>query len=333
MNNSRKPRVTINNEIINIIRNQIDREKTEQKMAENNGLSISCVRSIVKKIKDGLNNDEIIRKKGRKFKNSHEIRNAITAVVNEDNSLTQTGYADSLNTLGIQISQSTISRTLKCIGISRKRLSLIPIERNNSRVIELRYNYARELNNYTNEQLVYLDETGFNLHTSNSYGYSFTNTKAYSSVPANKGLNISLMCSITSMGILSYQLQDGAYNGDLFINFIRTHLVPFFAQNPGFVLIMDNCRFHHRLDVKRFLVEKGINFKFLPPYSPQLNPIEEFFGYVKSIYKGIRPLSKTRSEIKDRVKIIMDECEHNLVPYYEKARTLLELALSRQHFL
>ncbi|PVU90613.1 hypothetical protein BB561_004807, partial [Smittium simulii] len=60
--------------------------------------------------------------------------------------------------------------------------------------------------------------------------------------------------------------------------------VPYFEKNPNAVLIMDNCRFHHRLDVKRVLIKKRIDFKFLTPYSPQLNSIEEVFGAIKARY-------------------------------------------------
>ena len=97
-------------------------------------------------------------------------------------------------------------------------------------------------------------------------------------IPANKGVNICLMAAISLNGIISYELSDGAYNGNKFINFISEKLVSYFNNYPDYILIMDNCRFHHSVDVIRILTANNINYKFLPPYSPQLNPIEEFFS-------------------------------------------------------
>ena len=63
-------------------------------------------------------------------------------------------------------SQSFVSRILNKMNITRKRLTKIPIERNSIRILDSRQSYARDVINYTNEKFLYLDETGFNLHTS-----------------------------------------------------------------------------------------------------------------------------------------------------------------------
>ena len=59
-------------------------------------------------------------------------------------------------------------------------------------------------------------------------------------------------------------------------NFIENKLVSYFNQHKNSILIMDNCRFHHTQDVLKLLNQSGISYKFIPGYSPQLNPIEEF---------------------------------------------------------
>ena len=81
-------------------------------------------------------------------------------------------------------SKGAFSNTLKKICITRKRLRKIPVERNSERIIGLRQAYARELQHYALNHLVYLDETGFNLLTFTNYGYSHKNTKAVALFPA-----------------------------------------------------------------------------------------------------------------------------------------------------
>ncbi|KAF7685319.1 hypothetical protein CDIK_3932 [Cucumispora dikerogammari] len=99
-------------------------------------------------------------------------------------------------------------------------------------------------------------------------------------------MNISLMCAILTGGVIGYQIRDGAYNGDLFISYLREIIVLYFITKPDSILIIDNCRFHHQLSVKQFLIEKCVNFKYLPPYSPQLNSIEECFSVIKERFNN-----------------------------------------------
>lgn len=80
--------------------------------------------------------------------------------------------------MGTEISITTAHRKLEKLNITRKRLSLIPIERNASRVIRERTLYAFFIYRINVEDLVFLDETGFNLHSSRGYGYYIKNQKA-----------------------------------------------------------------------------------------------------------------------------------------------------------
>ena len=75
---------------------------------------------------------------------------------------------------------------------------------------------------------------------------------------------------------------------------------------------MDNCRFHHRLDVKKFLNHHHIVHKYIAPYSPQLNAIEEFFASLKSRYNSIRTRPRTSEQIKENVKEKLNEIDTDL---------------------
>jgi transposase len=78
-------------------------------------------------------------------------------------------------------------------------------------------------------------------------------------------------------------------NGDVFSDFVRGSLIPemrpFDGCNPMYIAVMDNCSIHHTQEVADLFLQAGILLIFLPPYSPDLNPIELAFGYVKGYLK------------------------------------------------
>ena len=234
---------------------------------------------------------------------------------------------------GIQRSQPTISRLLRSIKITRKRLSLVPVERNSPNLLNLRRDYGTEMENIPLNMMVFLDETGFNLHTTQHYGYSFKNTKAYSLVKANRAINQSLMCAIDINGVIGFHIESGSYNGESFTSFIEKKLRGYFKKHKGSILIMDNCRFHHRSDVLRLLQVKRILYKFIPPYSPQLNPIEEFFSALKANYKALRPRPSSTDAIKIEVRRLLERETASLFPLFERMRGFLHLGKSKQPFI
>jgi transposase len=85
------------------------------------------------------------------------------------------------------------------------------------------------------------------------------------------------MCVIGTFGVLGFELRRGPYNGQLLIEFLTTKLLFYLREKTNTILVLDNSKFIHSRVVIDFLRVNNINFKFLPPYSPQFNRIEEFF--------------------------------------------------------
>ncbi|KAF7679701.1 hypothetical protein CDIK_4487 [Cucumispora dikerogammari] len=107
-----------------------------------------------------MTNGQILKKKGRKTRVNTEVISQITAIVQLDNSINQNGIALELLESGVDRSQPFISKTLKKMNYSRKRLSLVPAERNTLRLLDLRQTYCNNLMNISVERLVFLGETG-----------------------------------------------------------------------------------------------------------------------------------------------------------------------------
>jgi transposase len=95
---------------------------------------------------------------------------------------------------------------------------------------------------------------------------------------------------------------------------------------------MDNSRFHHRSDVKQFLINNNINFLYLPAYSPQLNPIEEYFSHLKAKYTSLQPRSKNKNEIKTKINSLITNENIDFSGFFRNMRRWLEREMARQYF-
>ena len=96
---------------------------------------------------------------------------------------------------------------------------------------------------------------------------------------------------------------------------------------------MDNARIHHARSATEFLHEKNIKHIFLPPYSPELNPIENCFGVLKARYRR-RGVVHSEGQMKRRIKNVVEEMNEDLdvLPFYDHMRRFVEMAMNRQPF-
>lgn len=331
--NKRKRRTTLTKEILKSVRKSVERNYTIAKTAEEADISTTCANSLIIKIHAGVGDSEILdMKKGRKKCDSLVIKEKLRSILTRDPSSTLQSLQEDIRCENMVASTSTIFRCLKSMNYTRKRLSLVPQERNTEKTLDARQLYSRQVDSIPDKNLIFLDETGFNLHLTKRYGYSPVNSKCYVTVPANKNTNISLLMAININGILSHKIKEGAFNGEDLLSFLENDLAEHFRKKSNDVLIMDNCRFHHRSDVKQYLLDKGINFLYLPAYSPQLNPIEEYFSHIKAKYTSIRPLSKTKSDVKKKISKIISEENILFDGWFRHMRKWLAIGAARHHF-
>ena len=140
------------------------------------------------------------------------------------------------------------------------------------------------------DHFVWIDETGCDARDHvRKFGYALRGiTPIYHRVLA-RGRRISAIAAISNDGLLGVELTAGTVNGDIFSDFIRGTLIPEMEPFDGSarksIVIMDNCAIHHVQAVKKMLEDAGIMLIYLPPYSPDLNPVEEAFSSVKYYLK------------------------------------------------
>lgn len=137
------------------------------------------------------------------------------------------------------------------------------------------------------EQLVFFDESGFNTAMTRGYARAPSHLRAVGRVARNHGLNYTLLCGVSLTGPLAALVIDRPLNGEIFEWYVRHELCP--ALHAGQVVVLDNLSSHHRAAVKTLVEARGCSVLYLPPYSPDFNPIEMMFSKLKAWIRGQQP--------------------------------------------
>lgn len=206
---------------------------------------------------------------------------------------------------GTTVSGATVCRLLQKHGYTRKKIRQVAKQR----CEELRGLFMARVFNYPREFLVWCYDTGSDRRDQiRKCGYSLRGLTPVYHRYLVRGTRISSVVAMTSSGVITYEFHTGTMNGDKFFDFVRGKLIPNMQPFPGphLMLIMDNCSIHHVEEVKQELEAAGILVIFLPPYSPDYNPCEELFSFVKYYLKDHDQLLQITDEPEEILKSAFD---------------------------
>ena len=133
------------------------------------------------------------------------------------------------------------------------------------------------------ERLVFVDEMGSNTSLAPVHAWAPRGERARCSVPRNRGKNTTLLASMTSEGVGPCVAVVGSTTAAVFEAYVERALAP--ALRSRQVVVMDNLGAHKGERVRELIEGRGCEVLFLPPYSPDLNPIEEAFSKVKALLR------------------------------------------------
>lgn len=108
--------------------------------------------------------------------------------------------------------------------------------------------------------------------------------RAVCAVPRRYGKNLTLLCALSWSGPPAALVIEGAVNATTFEGYVKQVLCP--TLRPGQVVLMDNLPSHKRASVRTLIEAQGCTLLYLPPYSPDFNPIEQLFSKVKALLRG-----------------------------------------------
>ena len=148
---------------------------------------------------------------------------------------------------------------------------------------EKRIGYLRTLRQVVkdkgSESIVYLDESGFERTTHRTHGWELRGKKVYGERSGKKRPRTSLISARQGKKLLAPILFEGSTDATLYNYWLDNHLFKELAENS--TIIMDNATFHKTALTRQLIEEAGHSLLFLPPYSPDFNPIENDFAIMK----------------------------------------------------
>lgn len=140
------------------------------------------------------------------------------------------------------------------------------------------------------ERLFFVDECGTNTKMARTRGRSRRGERCHSAIPHGHWQTTTLVAALTASGIAAPMILDDAMNGDMFAAYVTHLLVK--EIKPGDVVIMDNLPAHKVAAVRETIEGAGARLLYLPPYSPDFNPIEKAFAQIKAHLKKAAARSK-----------------------------------------
>ena len=221
---------------------------------------------------------------------------------------------------GVRVGVTTMHFTLKRMGLSYKKKTFHDPKRRKEGANGIKDSYLCQLDGVTPENRLYLDETGSSLNLNLDYGRSPKGERVHDEKPAAPGETISTAAVLTERGIEAVAQYRGTLTAKRFISYLEVYVLALIVG--GKVLIMDNHTVHCAKAVQRFLDGHKVPFVFLPPYSPELNPIEEAFSKIKHYIRKCKP--RTAETLFDAIRsAIATVTEDDVIGYVNHAAEYL----------
>lgn len=131
----------------------------------------------------------------------------------------------------------------------------------------------------------FIDESGINLALTRLYGRAPRGERAIGSTPINYGQNLTLIGALGSDGLDALLTIEGATDGEVFRAYTERILGP--TLKAGDIVIMDNLAAHKVSGIREAIEARGVKLLYLPPYSPDLSPIERCWSKIKTALRAI----------------------------------------------
>lgn len=170
-------------------------------------------------------------------------------------------------------------------------------------VVEARARWLQEQATLAPERLVFIDETWTKTNMIRSHGRCARGKRLLGKAPFGHWRTSTFIAALRVDGIEAPAVIDGPVNGLIFQAYVEQVLAP--ALRPGDIVIMDNLSSHKRQGVRTAIEARGAELRFLPPYSPDLNPIEQVFAKLKALLRKAQ--ARTRNSLWRRIGALLDE--------------------------
>ena len=171
-------------------------------------------------------------------------------------------------------------------------------ERETPRVVDLRQAFVEAIQVEEVTRFVFVDETSTNLPYCRRYGRAFGGQRLGQAVPLPSGPNVTVSAALTPEGLGALCSVNGAVTGEVFAGYLDQVLGP--TLQPGDVVVLDNLPVHKVAGLAEVAQKYGARLLYLPPYSPDFNPIELAFSKLKTWLRTAQ--AHTRDALEDAIR-------------------------------
>ena len=184
-------------------------------------------------------------------------------------------------------------------GIAAQKKSLHASERDTERVQQARAAYQEEIAALDPQRFKFIDESGVNLAMTRRYGRAPQGERVIGPVPQNYGANVTMLAALGSRGVEAVMTIDGATAAEVFQGYVEQVLRP--TLRPGDIVIMDNLRAHKVAGIREAVEQAGAQLLYLPPYPPDLSPIEPCWSKLKTALRTAQ--ARTREALEQAMAL------------------------------
>jgi transposase len=155
-------------------------------------------------------------------------------------------------------------------------------EQDRADVVEQRASWHAGLAGIEPERLVFIDETGIDTRMTRAYGRAARGRRVPGKVPWGHWRRLTVIGALALDGVVASMSIAAATSTAVFLAFVEQVLAPALRERPGTVVVLDNLAAHKAEVVQAALDAAGLGHRYLPPYSPDLNPIEQAWSKLKA---------------------------------------------------
>ena len=186
--------------------------------------------------------------------------------------------------LSVNCTKSAVAQALRRMGLSFKK-TLHASEQDRPDVAERRTQWKHDQPERDAQRLIFIDETWAKTNMTRLRGRAPVGERLVAKVPYGHWNTTTLIAALAIDGVRCSTVVDGPVNADVFEAFVAQVLVP--QLRSGDLVVMDNLSSHKRATTRQLIEAAGAQLLFLPPYSPELNPIELVFAKIKQLLRSL----------------------------------------------
>jgi len=213
-----------------------------------------------------------------------EFAAEVLALIAEQQDLTLVETVGELRKRRIKTSRSSLWRFLDRHNITVKK-SLQAAERRRADVARARRRWMREQGMFDPARLVFIDETAVSTNMVRLRGRAPRGVRVIGTVPLGAWETITFVAALRHNKMNAPMVVEGAMTGEMFLAYVEQCLVPTLRRND--IVVMDNCRVHISPAIREAIEKSGATLRYLPKYSPDLNPIELPYSKFKTFLRKV----------------------------------------------